>query len=79
MRTLAVAAASVVVVAGLVACGEKPQVAGSSVKGQPAYVGTGVGPFTDAGWKAGDATSWEEQMRTRTQSGQNEYVRSGGK
>jgi hypothetical protein len=53
-------------------------VAGSSVKGQPAYLGTGVGPYTQAGWKAGDATSWEEQMRTRTQTGQNEYVRSGG-
>ena len=42
-------------------------------------MGTGDGPYTAAGWKAGDATSWEEQMRTRTQSGQNEYVRSGGK
>jgi hypothetical protein len=79
MRTFVVAAAGLVLVTGLAACGEKPQVAGSSVKGQPAYVGTGVGAFTDAGWKAGDATSWEEQMRTRTQSGQNEYARSGGR
>ena len=80
MRMFVVAAAGLVLVTGLAACGEKPQVAGSSVKGQPpAYVGTGVGPYTDAGWKAGDATSWEEQMRTRTQSGQNEYARSGGR
>ena len=79
MRMFVVAAAGLVLVTGLAACGERPQVAGSSVKGQPpAYVGTGVGPYTDAGWKAGDATSWEEQMRKRTQSGQNEYVRSGG-
>ena len=78
MRTFVVAAAGLVLVTGLAACGEKPQVAGSSVKGQPAYLGTGVGPYTQAGWKAGDATSWEEQMRKRTQSGQNEYVRSGG-
>ena len=78
MRTLAVAAAGLVLVTSLAACGEKPQVAGSSVKGQPAYLGTGVGPYTQAGWKAGDATSWEEQMRTRTQTGHNEYVRSGG-
>jgi hypothetical protein len=78
MRTLAVAAAGLVLVTSLAACGEKPQVAGSSVKGQPAYLGTGVGPYTQAGWKAGDATSWEEQMRTRTQTGQNEYGRSGG-
>jgi hypothetical protein len=79
MRTHIATGACLVVLAGLAACGEKPQVAGSSVQGQPAYIGTGVGPYTDAGWKAGDATSWEEQMRTRTQSGQNEYVRSGGK
>ncbi len=78
MRMFVVAAAGLVLVTGLAACGEKPQVAGSSVKGQPAYLGTGVGPYTQAGWKAGDATSWEEQMRTRTQTGQNEYVRSGG-
>jgi len=79
MRIYLAAASSLVVLTGLAACGEKPQVAGSSVQGQPAYIGTGVGPYTDAGWKAGDATSWEEQMRTRTQAGQNEYVRSGGK
>ncbi|MDZ7590250.1 MAG: hypothetical protein U5L05_06045 [Rubrivivax sp.] len=78
MRRPLVASACFVALAGLAACGEKPQVAGSSVKGQPAYVGTGVGPYTDSGWKAGEAKSWEEQMRTRTQSGQNEYVRSGG-
>lgn len=78
MRNHLAAGACLVVLAGLAACGEEPQVAGTSVQGQPAYVGTGVGPYTDAGWKAGDATSWEEQMRTRTQSGQNEYVRSGG-
>lgn len=63
----------------LAACTEKPQVAGAKVESTPAYAGTGVGPYTAAGWKPGDATSWEEQMRTRTQSGQNEYVRSGGK
>jgi len=79
MRNQLAAVACLAALTGLAACGEKPQVAGSSVQGQPAYVGTGVGPYTDAGWKAGDATSWEEQMRTRTQSGQNEYVRSGGK
>lgn len=69
----------VLMLAGLSACSEKPQVAGSRIQGAPAYMGTGSAPYTQAGWKAGDATSWEEQMRTRTQSGQNEYVRSGGK
>ena len=78
MRTLAVAAAGLVLVTSLAACGEKPQVAGSSVKGQPAYLGTGVGPYTQAGWKAGDATRWDEQMRPRTQTGRDECVRGGG-
>jgi hypothetical protein len=70
---------SLVVLAGLSACGEKPQVAGTRVQAAPAYMGTGNAAYTAAGWKAGDATSWEEQMRVRTQSGQNEYVRSVGK
>ena len=43
------------------------------------HAGVGSSQYAAPGWKAGDATSWEEQMRTRTQSGQNEYVRSGGK
>ena len=30
--------------------------------------------FTAAGWKAGDKTAWEEQLRKRSQ-GQNEYQR----
>ena len=70
---------SLVILAGLAACTEKPQVAGTRIQGAPAYMGTGGGPYTAAGWKAGDATSWDEQMRTRTQAGQNEYVRSAGK
>ena len=69
---------SLAVLAGVAACGEKPQVAGTRIQSAPAYMGTGGGAYSEAGWKAGDATSWEEQMRTRTQTGQNEYVRSGG-
>ena len=65
--------------AALAACTEKPQVASAKVDSAPTYAGTGVASFTAAGWKPGDATSWEEQLRTRTQTGQNEYVRSGGK
>jgi hypothetical protein len=67
------------VVAALTACTEKPQAAGTRTVGVAAYKGTGVGAFTQPGWKAGDATSWEEHMRTRTQAGQNEYGRSAGK
>ncbi|MDP2007363.1 MAG: hypothetical protein Q8K45_16940 [Rubrivivax sp.] len=67
------------IVAALSACGERPQVAGKRTVGAAANLGTGGGPYTAPGWKAGDETSWEEHMRTRTQSGQNEYVRSAGK
>jgi len=69
----------VAVLATLSACTEKPQTAGQRMAGQSASAGTGGGSYTDPGWKAGDATSWEEHLRTRTQSGQNEYVRSAGK
>ncbi len=76
MRTLALMGLAALLVA-VSACTERPQSLPSKVAGAPAYMGTGVSSFTDAGWKAGDATSWEEQMRRRSQS-QNEYVRSGG-
>ena len=70
-------AGAVALVVGLSACGGKPQPAGSAVSGSAAYQGA-AGPYVATGWKAGDATSWDTHMRTRTQSGQNEYVRSGG-
>lgn len=62
----------------LSACTEKPQAVGTRSVGEAAFKGTGGGPYTEPGWKSGDATSWEEHMRTRTQAGQNEYVRSAG-
>jgi hypothetical protein len=67
------------VLASLAACTEKPQNTGKRATGESAYKGTGSAPYTASGWKAGDATSWEEHLRTRTQSGQNEYGRSAGK
>ncbi len=76
MRTLALTGL-VALLTVVSACTEKPQSTMAKVAGAPAYQGTGVASFTDAGWKAGDATSWEEQMRRRSQS-QNEYVRSNG-
>ncbi len=69
----------VVLVAALSACTEKPQTVGTRTVGESAFKGTGGGAYTEPGWKAGDATSWEEHMRMRTQAGQNEYVRSSGK
>lgn len=60
------------VVAALAACGEKPQTAGGTRQDAAAHSGT-VGPYAAPGWKAGDKTGWEQQLKSRTQSGQNEY------
>ena len=58
----------------LAACGEKPQTATHRTADGHAYEGTTDG-FSAAGWKAGDAASWEQQMKNRAQS-QNEYTRT---
>lgn len=58
----------------LAACGEKPQSAGGVKSDAAAYQGTSNG-FNAPGWKAGDKTAWEQQLKTRAQAGQNEYNR----
>lgn len=74
-RTLLCAAACAAVLA-LAGCGEKSQDLGTSAKlDAPPYDGTGVASFTAPGWKAGDANSWTQELRTRGQYGQNEYTR----
>ena len=66
----------VVVVACLfaAACSEKPQSATHRKADEHAYEGTTDG-YSVPGWKAGDAVSWEQQMKVRAQ-GQNEYSRA---
>jgi hypothetical protein len=75
MRPLATLVGLAVLV-GLAACGDKPQV--KVPVGQAAYTGTGNAAYTAPGWKVGDATSWDANMRARTQAGQNEYQRTVG-
>ena len=59
----------------LAACGETPQSMKENAKQDtPAFQGTGM-PFVAPGWKAGDRTSWEAQLKTRTQNGQNDYTK----
>ncbi|HEY9224962.1 MAG TPA: hypothetical protein VIP27_12500 [Variovorax sp.] len=62
----------------LAGCGEKPQTNAEGVKydavpwsgtGEKADTGT---VFTAPGWKVGDKTAWEQQIKTRM-LGQNEY------
>lgn len=63
--------------ASLAACGERPQTAQASSgkrSDTPAWQGA-TNPYLAGGWKPGDATSWEQHMRQRTQ-GQNDYARA---
>ena len=71
MMRLVLSAAAVIT---LVACGDKPQTAAGVKSDVPAFQGTS-NPYNAPGWKAGDKTSWEQQLKTRLQNGQNEYNR----
>jgi hypothetical protein len=59
----------------LVACGDKPQTA-TARKADVAPAKGGVSAYTAPGWKPGDATSWEQHLKKRSE-GQNEYTRTG--
>lgn len=59
----------------LAACTEQPQTLGSNAKvDTAAFKGTGM-PYAEKSWKHGDKGSWEQQLKVRTQSGQNEYTK----
>ena len=58
----------------LMACTEKPQTA-TVRKADVAPSAGNTGTHTATGWTAGDATSWEAQLKARSQ-GQNEYSRA---
>ena len=58
----------------LMACSERPQTATHRKADGHAYEGTTDG-YAVPGWKAGDAASWEQQMKNRAQS-QTEYSRT---
>jgi hypothetical protein len=56
----------------LVACKEKLQTIGSNSRVDAAPY-QGGSAFTVPGWQQGDKTSWESEMKARTQMGQNDY------
>ena len=78
MKRLVAASAAAAVGLGLLGCGEQPQTAGTRKADSHPYT-SATGTHTATGWKAGDATSWESQMTSRTQNGQNEYTRTGSR
>jgi hypothetical protein len=56
------------------ACGEKPQTATAKKSDAAPSTGSVKAGYTAPGWKAGDATSWETQLKRRAE-GQNEHSR----
>ncbi|MDH4394023.1 MAG: hypothetical protein QE285_21685 [Aquabacterium sp.] len=60
----------------LSACSEKPQTSATKQHDGKPWQGVVTGQAPDAGFKAGDQAAWQEQLRTRTQRGQNEYTRA---
>jgi hypothetical protein len=73
---LIAAAAAALLVAG---CGERDQSLDARKKKVDAKAWEGNSTvFTARGWKAGDKTSWEDQLRHRAQT-QNEYARDAAK
>ena len=67
--------AALVVLAGLAACGEKPQTRGVNKADVAAYQGA-QNHFVSPGWKVGDKTSWEQGLKARMQNTQNEYSKT---
>jgi major membrane immunogen (membrane-anchored lipoprotein) len=76
MKTLLLSVAALCASVMLGACGEKPQTAGTR-KADVGPVQGAQSSHTAAGWKVGDATSWEAHLKARTLNGQNEYARTG--
>ena len=77
-RLVQTALAAAVALTALTACGEKPQTGAGIRSDAPPYAGTGSN-FTQPGWKAGDKTAWESQLKARQLYGQNEYTRTQAK
>jgi hypothetical protein len=71
---LAMISAAMVGLTALAGCGEKPQGMGGVKSDTAPYQGTGMA-YTVPGWKAGDKTSWEQQLKTRAQA-QNDHARA---
>ena len=62
------------VLAGLAACGEKPQT-GVNTSDISAYQGA-QNQFVSPSWKVGDKASWEQGLKIRMQNSQNEYSKT---
>lgn len=69
----------VIAVVALSACGEKPQETTGVGSDAAPYIGVGASQYQQAGWKPGDKTSWEQQLKARAQYGMDDYSRVAAK
>lgn len=60
----------------LAGCGERAQSGVARKADSQSWQAAANDPYAAAGWKAGDAASWEQQLRSRAANGQNEYTRT---
>jgi hypothetical protein len=75
MKTYLTVIAAGAAVLALSACGDRTQTNKSGVvTDTPSFQGTGKA-YAVQGWKQGDKGSWEQQVKTRTQTTQNEYTK----
>ncbi|MCM2252900.1 MAG: hypothetical protein NDJ19_11125 [Ramlibacter sp.] len=75
MKHIPIFIAGAAALAVLAACTEQTQTIGTAGRvDTAAFQGTGM-PFAAPGWKQGDKTSWEQQLKTRLQMGQNDYAK----
>lgn len=77
-KALMTSMAAVVAALGLAACGEKPQAAGTTPKGDTKSWESGATAYAADGYKAGDQAGWEQQLRQRAQN-QNDFARAPAK
>ena len=74
MKRLVMLTSAVLVLAGLTACGEKPQTIGDNKNHVAPFQGA-QNRFVAPGWTPTDQKSWEQGLKTRLQNTQNEYSR----
>jgi predicted small lipoprotein YifL len=74
MKRQLLLAAAAALLAGLAGCGEKPQTLSATKIDTPPW-DAAKDPFVVPGWTAGDKASWEAQIRQRTLTGQDEFLR----
>jgi hypothetical protein len=75
MKHTLILAAAVAGLAALAGCTERPQALTSGIK-QDSHASQGTGtPYAVPSWKQGDKVSWEQQLKTRAQNGQNDYTK----